>query len=198
MYEVISVYTAEKFYWVFFGFCFLYIFLQSFGIPGPVFLSILSGALFGGIPAFFLVALCATFGASCCYMLSFMLGKGIVLRTFPDLLVRFNTKILENQHNLFFYMTFLRVTPIMPNWFVNIASPIVGVPLSTFFKATLIGLVPMNLIHINAGITLATMQEFGVDWKSIVMLFVLGFIALIPTLFTKKFKTEEKEEHPHA
>jgi uncharacterized membrane protein YdjX (TVP38/TMEM64 family) len=126
-------------------------------------------------------------------MLSFMLGKGIVLRWFPDLLVRFNDKIAQHDHNLLFYMTFLRVTPIMPNWFINIASPIVGVPLSTFFYATLVGLIPMNLIHINAGITLATMQEFGVDWKSIAMLFVLGFIALIPTLFTKK----DEKEHEH-
>ena len=74
----------------------MYVFLQSFAIPGPVFLSILSGALFGGVLAFFLVASCATFGACCCYMLSSVLGKGIVLRFFPDLLVKFSNKILDN------------------------------------------------------------------------------------------------------
>lgn len=36
-------------------------------------------------------------------------------------------------------MLFLRVTPLIPNWFVNVASPIVGVPISTFAIATFIG-----------------------------------------------------------
>lgn len=188
MYEVMNRYTEQQYYWVLTGFCFLYIFLQSFAIPGPVFLSILSGSLFGGVLAFFLVAFCATFGACCCYMLSAVLGKGLILRFFPGMLVRFNNRIIDNMHNLLFYMGFLRITPLVPNWFINIASPMVGVPITTFATATFLGLIPMNLIHINAGITLATMQQFGVSWTSIGGLFVLGFLALIPTLFTKKYK----------
>jgi uncharacterized membrane protein YdjX (TVP38/TMEM64 family) len=36
-------------------------------------------------------------------------------------------------------MLFLRITPLLPNWFVNVASPIVGVPLHIFVLATLVG-----------------------------------------------------------
>ena len=42
-------------------------------------------------------------------------------------------------HNLFWYMLFLRITPLIPNWFVNISSPIVGIPFRYFFFGTLFG-----------------------------------------------------------
>lgn len=82
--------------------------LQSFAIPGPIFLSILSGALFGGVPGFLLVCLvqrelnifcniirfqCATFGASACYGLSYTFGRGIVAHFFPNQLVNFKKKV---------------------------------------------------------------------------------------------------------
>lgn len=36
-------------------------------------------------------------------------------------------------------MLFLRLTPLIPNWFVNIASPIVGMPVKYFSLGTLFG-----------------------------------------------------------
>lgn len=69
---------------------------------------------------------CATTGASNCYLLSHTLGRGIVLNKFPDLLLKFNRKIKANKDHLVYYMLFLRLTPLVPNVFVNIASPIVG------------------------------------------------------------------------
>ena len=45
-----------------------------------------------------------------------------------------------NKETIFSYMLFLRVTPFFPNWFINLASPHVGVPLGVFFIATFIGL----------------------------------------------------------
>ena len=45
----------------------------------------------------------------------------------------------RNKNTIFSYMLFLRVTPFFPNWFINLASPHVGVPLREFFVATFIG-----------------------------------------------------------
>jgi uncharacterized membrane protein YdjX (TVP38/TMEM64 family) len=33
----------------------------------------------------------------------------------------------------------LRVTPILPNWFINLASPLIDVPIVPFFFGTLAG-----------------------------------------------------------
>lgn len=42
-------------------------------------------------------------------------------------------------------MIFLRVTPILPNWFINIVAPVIDVPLATFWLGTFIG----NIISFN-------------------------------------------------
>lgn len=53
--------------------------------------------------------------------------------------VFFLLQIASVDNYLFFYMVFLRVTPLLPNWFINIASPIVDVPASVFFFGTFFG-----------------------------------------------------------
>jgi uncharacterized membrane protein YdjX (TVP38/TMEM64 family) len=45
-------------------------------------------------------------------------------------------------------MLFLRVTPTLPNTFINLASPIVDVPYHTFLLATLIGLIPAAYVTV--------------------------------------------------
>lgn len=45
----------------------------------------------------------------------------------------------EHRQNLFWYMLFLRLTPLIPNWFVNLGSPLVGMPYIYFLVATFFG-----------------------------------------------------------
>ena len=49
------------------------------------------------------------------------------------------SQIELRRDNLFSYLLFLRISPLLPNWFINIASPILSVPFPHFFFATLIG-----------------------------------------------------------
>jgi uncharacterized membrane protein YdjX (TVP38/TMEM64 family) len=86
--------------------------------------------------------------------MSFTLAKQLVLRKFPTLFGKFNSMVKKNQHNLFWYMLFLRLTPLIPNWFVNLASPLVGIPYRYFLVASIFGLMPMNFILIQTGQTL--------------------------------------------
>ena len=51
-------------------------------------------------------------------------------------------------------MLFLRLTPLVPNWFVNLGSPLVGIPYKYFLGASIIGLMPMNFILMKTGQTL--------------------------------------------
>ncbi|KAE8716257.1 hypothetical protein F3Y22_tig00110151pilonHSYRG00072 [Hibiscus syriacus] len=48
-------------------------------------------------------------------------------------------QISQRRERLLNYMIFLRLTPILPNTFINVASPIVDVPYRIFFLATFIG-----------------------------------------------------------
>jgi uncharacterized membrane protein YdjX (TVP38/TMEM64 family) len=59
-------------------------------------------------------------------------------------------------------MLFLRLTPLIPNWFVNLGSPLVGMPYKYFIIASIfgiyyfiiLGLMPNNFILIQTGLTL--------------------------------------------
>lgn len=155
-------YKEEHPVFVLLSFCIVYITLQTFAIPGPIVLSILSGAMYPFLKAQILVAFCATTGASCCFILSYLFGKDLFQRLCPSMIDRFEqkvrgvqsvlssthhtTQIKQNQDNLLYYLLFLRITPLLPNWFVNIACPLVGVKFRYFFIATLIGTI---IIHCN-------------------------------------------------
>jgi uncharacterized membrane protein YdjX (TVP38/TMEM64 family) len=71
--------------------------------------------------------------------MSYTLARELVLRKFPVLFEKFNKMVRANEKNLFWYMMFLRLTPLIPNWFVNLGSPLVGMPYVYFIIATFFG-----------------------------------------------------------
>ena len=85
-------------------------------------------------------------------------------------------------------MLFIRLTPIAPNWFVNIASPIVKVKYPHFLLSTLLGLIPANSVHIRTGSMLNDINSVGMNVNNILFIALLGFIALIPTFFKSKLQ----------
>ena len=101
----------------------------------------LAGPLFGVWRGLLLVSLVATTGSSICYLVSYYLGRGLVERCFPAMLARLRNMVARRGagSNLFFYLLFLRISPLLPNWFISLASPILDIPLSTFAAATFIG-----------------------------------------------------------
>ncbi|GBG70255.1 hypothetical protein CBR_g6384 [Chara braunii] len=111
----------------------LYVFCQTFMIPGTIFLNILAGSLYGFWKALILVTLSASAGSSCCYCLSHCLLKDIVAQWFPDKCEYLSREVQRHRHNLINYILFLRITPLLPNWFINMASPMVSVPFKDFY-----------------------------------------------------------------
>jgi len=94
-------------------------------------------------------------------------------------------------------MLFLRITPLLPNWFINLSSPIVGVPIGYYAIATFFGLIPANIFHVYTGSALGTIDKIGFDFKFMLFLLLLGFVALLP-IYAKKccskyFKLDQSE-----
>jgi uncharacterized membrane protein YdjX (TVP38/TMEM64 family) len=110
----------------------LYTIMQTFAIPGTISLSLLSGALYGSTRGFLLVAAVSTAGACSCYGMSCLLWRPIARAVWADRLDGFRSEVAKRRHDLLSYIIFLRVTPMLPNVFINVASPIVGVPLLDF------------------------------------------------------------------
>lgn len=170
------------------GYCSTYIFMQTFMIPGTIFMSLLAGALFGVGKGLFLVVFNATAGASSCYFLSKLIGRPIVIWLWPEKLRYFQAEIAKHRDKLLNYMLFLRVTPTLPNLFINLASPIVDIPFLTFFLATVIGIIPASYITVRAGLALGDLKSVKdlYDYKTLAVLFLIGSILLFPTLLKRK------------
>jgi len=186
--QVIIVYTTT------------YIFLQTFAIPGSIFLSVLAGGLFNFPLALFLVCLSAGVGASNANVVASYVGKHLVEKYVSKRinLQEWREKVdnERKKNNLFNYMVFLRITPLIPNFVVNIASPMVNFPLKTFFIGTFVGVAPPSIFFINAGYTLQQLseQEIKAPWHVLVMFFAMGFISLLPVIYKEKFQKKMLKE----
>ena len=85
-----------------------YLFLQTFAIPGSIFLSIVSGFLFPFPVALLLICFCSATGASFCYLLSYLVGRQLVNKYIPERSAKWAETVNEHRGNLLSYITFLR------------------------------------------------------------------------------------------
>ncbi|XP_070790067.1 transmembrane protein 41B isoform X2 [Pituophis catenifer annectens] len=153
--KVLSKYKDTFYVQVLVAYFATYVFLQTFAIPGSIFLSILSGFLYPFPLALFLVCL-----------------------------------VERHREHLINYIIFLRITPFLPNWFINITSPVINVPLKVFFIGTFLGVAPPSFVAIKAGTTLYQLTTAGeaVSWNSVFILMVLAILSILPAVFQNKLK----------
>lgn len=182
---ILSKYTEKHYFTVLQGLMSLYIFLQTFSIPGTIFLTVALGSLFGLQVGFVASMVSAVVGASGCFLLSAYFGRRLVRQLFPRLLDEFGRRIAGHRQHLLNYLLFLRATPIVPNWFINIASPLFDVPYLYFAIATTVGIVPAVFTFVQAGVTLhqlTSADDLSRNWQSVALMFLLGSLCLLPTL----------------
>uniref|UniRef100_A0A5K3FTA4 Aa_trans domain-containing protein n=1 Tax=Mesocestoides corti TaxID=53468 RepID=A0A5K3FTA4_MESCO len=112
--------------------------MQSFMIPGSVFCSVLLGFLFPIPLALFVIAFCSAVGASCCYVIANFIGSKTILKLYPEHVMSCQMMMSRFKNTMCFAIILFRLSPIIPNWLVNICSPLLGVPLLDFFLGTFI------------------------------------------------------------
>lgn len=112
--EHLESYASDYTIQVLVGYCTVYIFMQTFMIPGTVFMSLLAGSLFGVLKGVALVVFAATAGASSCYFLSKLIGRPLISSLWPDKLIFFQDQVTlnmgyfyENNRLTYIYIYFL-------------------------------------------------------------------------------------------
>jgi uncharacterized membrane protein YdjX (TVP38/TMEM64 family) len=172
---------------------FVYITLQTFCIPGTIALNVVTGALLGvqvGLP---LCVLLGTVGACCCFGLSSVAGTRLVAAADAKLMKgqgigKLRGSVQRYRSELLAYLLFLRLTPILPNWLINLGSPVASVPLSQFALATLLGITPQTYLSVRFG----TLAQTG-SLKAIVTPYDtaaiagLGVVVLVITRLKRRF-----------
>lgn len=155
-----------------------------------MFLSILCGFLFSFPVALALVCFCSAIGATMCYLLSQLVGRRLVRHFFPARADEWAAQVERHRDELLSYMLFLRMTPFLPNWFINLVAPVIGVPLVPFAVGTFIGVAPPSFLAIQAGKTLQTMSSSAdaFSWQSAVLLVAFAGVTLMPVVFKRQLK----------
>jgi uncharacterized membrane protein YdjX (TVP38/TMEM64 family) len=181
----------------------LYIAAVTLSLPGGAILTATGGMLFGGLIGGSAAIIGATIGATCLFLIARGAFGEIVLRRAGSRLASLAEGFREDA---FSYLLFLRLVPVFPFFLVNLAPAIVGVKLTPFVAATLLGIIPATFAFafVGAGfddaIDLQTQAFLACEEASrtdcqidlnltttltpqlVVALVALGLVALIPVL----------------
>jgi len=172
------------------GFTLLYVVVTALSIPEAALLSIVGGLLFGTV----LAAVCVVLGATAGAVLLFLAARSALAaplrRRAAPLLARIGPGL---ERDGFSYLLSLRLLPIVPFWLVNLAPALVGMRLTPFFLATLVGIVPGVLFFVSLGAGLRDVLALGgePDLSAILAPDVLlpriglALLALLPVLWRK-------------
>lgn len=144
-------YTEKHRFIVIFTFAITYIYKQMFSIPGSVLLNLIAGVIFDITFAYPLCCVLCTIGASCAYWQSHFLGKEIIEYWMPKKLQDLQGRVASQEMGLLTYLIVIRLFPFTPNWFINLASPIISIPYPLFLISVFIGLLPYNYVTTQAG-----------------------------------------------
>ena len=158
-----------------------YIGLKMFAIPAVWSLNILSGAIFPLPLAQLLNTVGEAVGSTLCYLLSRAIARPVLEYLAPDKLVKLRERTAEEADFVYTFNVFLRLTPFLPGWFINLASPIVGNPIAPFFWGTLFGVqLSVGFIAV-LGSVLRTAGERGFDMAELKAkgTFMVAFMALL-------------------
>lgn len=109
---------------------------------------------------------------------------------FPEKANNWAVMVRRHKDNLFNYMLFLRMTPLLPNCFINLASPVIGVPIVPFIMGTFFGVAPPSFVAIQAGQTLHKLNSSSdaFSMTSVILLFVFALLTLLPVIFKNRLQ----------
>ncbi|KAL2919694.1 Transmembrane protein 41A [Polyrhizophydium stewartii] len=188
---ILEAYSSSHPMHIFSLFSAVYMFKQSFFIPGSVLLNVLGGALYGyaAIP---LISLLAAVGSTLGYLMSLHIFGQVI---FGSLISRsrvlsWRLAIDDCRDNMLAYLISLRSVPIIPGWFINIASPFVGVPIWPFFLSTAIGLTPFHFICVQAARTLSKLNTMSdiINFWTLLQLAAVSAVIVLPVLLKKRIE----------
>lgn len=170
--------------------CAVYIFLQAFSIPGSFVMNLLSGVVFGSVVGVPLLAVLTTVGSMICYVLSWTFGKPLLEQLgLMDKLNSFRNRIrrADSEGTLFFYLMTVRAFPMSPHWFLNLASPWVGVSPMNFAPTILIGKMPYVWAIVTAGELVSQLRPGAsiITWQDQLKLAGLALLLSAPALLMR-------------
>jgi uncharacterized membrane protein YdjX (TVP38/TMEM64 family) len=156
-----------------------YVAATSLSIPSGTLFALMLGCLFGPWVATAIIVVGGTIGTSLLFLaVRYLFADAIRRRLGPQ------AKRIEGgfTRSAFSWMLFLRLTPMVPYFLVNLIPTVTGIRLRTYALATMIGIIPVTLVFTNLGQTLGRIESTSdlLSPEALTALALLGVLALIP------------------
>jgi uncharacterized membrane protein YdjX (TVP38/TMEM64 family) len=165
-----------------------YITATVFAIPGTI-LTVTAGALFGVLESTIWTVIGATLGATAAFLVSrFFLGGAIAQRFSKG--DRLSKLVQGLEKNGFWFALSIRLAPIFPFNAVNYLFGLTPIPLSTYFFATLIGILPGTFAYSWLGYSGMDALTGKPPWQLVAALFALAALSATP-LVIKQFNSSK-------
>lgn len=130
----------------------------ALSIPGALILTLTGGFLFGLVAGTVLTVMGASIGAIVIFLVA-RTALGDTLRAKVGPFVR---KLEAGfRENALSYLLVLRLVPLFPFWLVNLVPAFLGVPLSTYALATVLGIIPGTFVYVSVGNGLGAVFDAG-------------------------------------
>lgn len=169
----------------------------AFSVPGAVWMSIAGGFLFGPWLGTVYIVIGATAGAVAIFLLARTVFREAWHARAAGAIARMEKGF---RRDAFSYLLVLRLVPVFPFWLVNLVPALLGVKLSTYTLATVLGIVPGALVFAGVGNGLDAVFErgdtpdLGIIWAPEIIGPLLGLaaLALVPVVWRvwKKRKSD--------
>ena len=151
----------------------------TLSIPVGIWMSFLAGFLFGVGAGTAVVAVAATLGAVLAFLAARYVFAGPLRRAAASR-PRLGRVLARIDRGLrlrgAYYLLLLRLTPVFPFWAVNLSLGLTRVDVRTYAWTTLVGLLPMTLVVVNAGASLAEVTTL----RDLISPRVLAAMCLLP------------------
>jgi uncharacterized membrane protein YdjX (TVP38/TMEM64 family) len=146
------------------AFLLAYMALAAMAFPISPLLSMSSGFLFGPLPGALVSVMGATLGGALLFLAARM---GFAHHVSARLGPRLQAFASGFRKDASAYMLLLRVAIILPSWFVNIGSGLIGIRLFTFLWTTALGILPVTLAFafVGSGLEKALAAELAA-WRA--------------------------------
>src|SRR3990167_4964990 len=164
-----------------------YIVISMLPLPGDTLFNIAGGYLFGALPATLYINFAMTVAATLMFLIVRYFGKNLFKENNTRMILWIRKEIQSRGHNYFLMM---RLIPLIPTSFVNIAAGLTSIHLKTFIWTTSVGLLPISFILAYSGQKIRSIKNIHDIFSPqiIIILIILIFITLSPVLFSIIFR----------
>ena len=168
----------------------LYVFSTALSIPGALILTMMGGYLFGALLGALFSLIGAIVGASILFIAARSAFGELLKPKIGSSIERMRNELTKNA---FFYLLFLRLTPVFPFFVVNIAPAFLNISFSKYFLASFLGMIPGTAVYalMGSGLnkTLVTGEGFdkipNVSLEFLAGLFGLAVLSLVPIVIRR-------------